>query len=116
MVDKLYGLHLLEKAKEGQHGELLIRELKVLTDDYRELKYIYNTEEEQLQHKEIMEKTGHKCYQCGFSTLYRDPNKKTEDTGFFRSDVKVPTSIFGIEEDGLLHEARLLHGYYDSDK
>lgn len=114
MVDKSYGLFLLEKAKESEYGALLIKKTENIIEDFVEFKFIYNTEEEQMRHKEIMEESFYKCYQCGVETLYRNYDKEMDsDKGYFQNNVRVPTSIFGISKKGLLYEAKGFLGYCD---
>lgn len=114
MVEKIYGLFLLEKAKEEEYGALLISKTEVLTDDYIMFKFIYNTKEEQLKHKELMEDSFYECLECRKETLYRDFERVSNpDSTFFKHDVNVPTSVFKHDKIGLLHEARLKHGYYN---
>ena len=113
MVEKEYGLFLLDKAKSSEYGALLIKKTENLIEDYFEFKFIYNSEEEQLRHKALMEESFYKCYSCGKETLYKDfDNEINPNSTFFKHNVKVPTSIFGINVKGLLHEARIKYGYY----
>lgn len=114
MVDKEYGLFLLEKAKSSEYGALLVHKTENLIEDYYEFKFIYNTKEEQLEHKALMEDSFYECYRCGTEILYRDYDKVSNpDSTFTKYDVRIPTSVFGTKVKGLLHEARLLYGYYN---
>ena len=115
IVEKDYGLFLLKKAKEQEHGALLIKRLGEYYRDYEELSFIYNTEEEQLKHKEFMESTNYECYQCGSSVLYEDRDRKCDNTGLFQYGVRVPKSVFGIRYKGMLEEAKVKFGYYGTE-